>query len=153
MQIKIDKENAFTLPELMISVLILGITFVGMLLTFVKCMDLNELSRNSMIAVAAAKTKAEDIKNSSFNTIYTNYNAVPFDVTGFAVGTAKGVSYVDNTNPDLLLVTISICWKQKSGRTIGEDTNVNGILNAGEDKDADNAIDSPVQVVSYIYQH
>ena len=145
--------RGFTLPELMISALILGVTFVGLLLTFVKCMELNELSRNSMTAVAAAKSKMEEIKNADLNQIYTSYNNVSFDVTGFSSANAKGVSYVNNSNPDLLLVTISVCWKQKNGRIIGEDANLNGAYNVGEDTiTANGTIDSPAQVVGYVFQ-
>lgn len=153
MRHRLNTNKGFTLPELMISSLILGITFVGMLLTFIKCMELSELSRNSMTAIAAAKSKMEEIKNHDFNTIFTDYNNVAFEVTGFSPSRAEGVTYINNSNPDLLVVTISVSWRQKNGRVIGEDTNLNGAFNVGEDTMTVNGLlDSPVQIVGNIYQ-
>ena len=63
-----------------------------------------------------------------------------------------GVSEVDNTNPGLLMVTMSFSWRQTNNRIIGEDTNFNGQLNAGEDKNGNGVLDSPAQLVSYIVQ-
>ena len=61
----------------------------------------------------------------------------------------RGVVYVDDTDPELLRVTISVCWNQKN-RIFGEDKNLNGVLDAGEDKNNNGIIDSPVQIITLV---
>ena len=137
----------FTLVELMVATLILVAVLVGLLASYVACLDLTDLAKNTSTAINIAQSKIEDIKNDTYVQIKADYNNVPFNVTGL---TGKGVSYVDDTNPDLLEVTVTVCWRQKNGRIIGEDTNLNGQLDAGEDKDSDGQIDSIVTLVTMI---
>jgi hypothetical protein len=93
-------------------------------------MELSELSKNLSTAVRSSKSKLEDIKNTSFNQISPTFNNVTFATAGL---TGMGVSYVNNVNANLLNVTISFSWQQSNGRIVGEDKNLNGVLNAGED--------------------
>ena len=132
----------------MVAAVIIILVFLGMLLGFIKCLELHELSRNSFVALTAVKTKMEDIKNTALTDLVTTHNNVTFtsaDLTGM------GVSYVDNTNADLFEITVVFCWRQKNGRVIGEDQNLNGQLDGGEDANGNGRLDSPVEVVSYIY--
>jgi hypothetical protein len=56
-----------------------------------------------------AQEKLEEIRNHNFYKIYQDYyNGSTFGVTGIAE--AKGRVDVDNTNPDLLEITVTICW-------------------------------------------
>jgi len=142
--------KGFTLAELMVATFVMVVGFVGLLTTFIRCIELNEISRNSSIAVAAVKTQMEQIKNTNppANMIAA-FNAVPFAVNGL---TGMGVSYVNNTtDPNLYEITVTVCWQQKNGRIFGEDTNLNGVLNAGEDANANGILDSAVQVVTFVY--
>ncbi len=50
-----------------------------------------------------------------------------------------------------MLVTVTFCWRQSNGRLMGEDSNLNGALNTGEDVNGNGTIDSPVQLIAYIY--
>ena len=143
---KFHGQQGLTLVELMIAAVIMIAAFTGVLLTYIKCVELSELSKNSSIALSAAKNQLESIKNTPFANIFANYNQVSFNPVGL---TGKGVSYIDNTNPDLLKVTISVSWRQSNGRIIGEDKNLNGTREAGEGADAQ--LDSPVGIVSNIY--
>ena len=34
---------------------------------------------------------------------------------------------------------------------MGEDTNINGVLNAGEDANGNGVLDSPVEMTTYVY--
>ena len=142
-------KNGFSLVELLISAGIFLLAFVGILMSYLTCLELAQLSKNTSTAVHAVKARLETIQNTAFDQIKATYNNVTFTTTGL---TGIGVSYVDDTNPRLLLVTIPFCWKQPSGRIIGEDTNLNGQVNAGEDKNANNLLDSPVQIVTYLFQ-
>ena len=90
---------------------------------------------------------AEEIRNSTFNDIFDNYNGLNFIVND--IPESMGVVYVNDDNPELLQVTISVCWRQ-GNRVIGEDTNLNGQLDAGEVDNGNNIIDSPAQIVTII---
>ena len=56
---------------------------------------------------------------------------------------------VDDSNPELLKVTISVCWR-KNNRVFGEDANFDGLLTPAEDTNNNGIIDSPVQLVTLI---
>ncbi len=144
-----DNNKSFTLIELMIAATIFLIAFVGILISYFTCLELSEISKNTSIAVHASKARLETIRNTTFNQIKATYNNTAFVIANF---NGKGVSYVDDTNPRLLKITVSFCWKQPSGRVVGEDKNLNGQLDAGEDTNGNGTIDSPVQLVSYIFQ-
>lgn len=145
------KTQGFTLAELMVATLILAVVLVGLLASYVACLELTDLAKNTSTAINIAQSKLEEIKNVSYAQIKNDYDRVAFNITGLV---GKGVSYVDDTNPELLQVTVVVCWKQQNGRIIGEDTNLNGQLDAGEDKPpVNNILDSVGQVVTYIARH
>lgn len=141
-------QQAVTLPELMISVVVFIVAIVGILYSYVKCLELQDLGRNTSIATQAVRNKMESIKNSTFATLFGTFNNTIFTATGI---NGKGVIYVDNSNPNLLQIKIVFCWKQPNGRQIGEDKNLNGVLDAGEDTNANGQLDSYVQITSNIY--
>jgi prepilin-type N-terminal cleavage/methylation domain-containing protein len=150
--VNVDKirtsEKGFTLVEVLISAVILVFVFSGILLSFVRCLELSEMSRNTSNALAAVKNHVEDIKNTSFSNIPATYDDATF---AWASLNGIGVSYVDTSNPNLYVITVSFCWQQKNGLIVGEDTNLNGVLNPGEDSNGNGMIDSPVQIVTAIY--
>ncbi|MFT5169572.1 MAG: prepilin-type N-terminal cleavage/methylation domain-containing protein [Lysobacterales bacterium] len=140
-------EKGFTLPELLISTLILVFIFSGVIITFITCMDLHQINTNSSIALEIVNDKITEIENTTYAQISTTYNGTTFinsDLTGI------GVSYVDNSNPSLLEVTVTFTWQQANGRIIGEDTNLNGALNSGEDTNGNGILDSPITLTTAI---
>lgn len=147
----ITKKDGVTLVELLIATLILGSTFTALLLSFVRSMELNEISGHSAIAVLAAKNKLAEIENTAYNQIFANYNNVSFTLPAGSGINGIGVTYVNNADPDLLQITVTFCWQEKNGRNIGEDTNLNGQLNAGEDQNGNGILDSPVTFSTSIY--
>ncbi len=140
---------SFTLVELLIASVVFILTLVGILLSYMKCVELNEHSRNLSIAMRGLESRFEDIKNTPFSQIKTSYNQVTFTNANL---NGTGVSGVDDTNPALLRVSMSFSWRQSNGRIMGEDANLNGQLNAGEDKNGNGVLDSPAQLISYIAQ-
>jgi prepilin-type N-terminal cleavage/methylation domain-containing protein len=144
---KILNTKGVTLPELMIATFILVIVFSSSIVTFLRCLELNELARNSSQAIIAEQNRMTDIEDTPFNNIYATYHNVTF--TDAALN-GIGVSYIDDSDPDLLKVTITFSWRQANGRIIGEDTNLNGVINAGEDVNNNGILDSPVTFVSYL---
>ena len=56
----------------------------------------------------------------------------------------------DDVNNDLLDVTIVATWIDSYGRTIGEDINLNGYLDNGEDSDGDGRLSSTATITAKI---
>ena len=144
----IGQDSGFTLVELIAGMLVLVLAFVGILTSYMKCLELSELSINSSNAVLAAQNRVEQIKNTVYDQIQANFHNVTFTNANL---NGIGVSLVDSSNPEFLQVTVVFCWRQKSGRILGEDANLNGQLNAGEDVNGNGALDSPSMIGTSIY--
>jgi hypothetical protein len=140
-------KKGFVLPEVMLACAIAAFAICGLLLMYVAGMDLIRVSKNASIATSAAQGLMEEIRNAPFPDIVTNYNGLKFTVNN--IPSSKGVVYVDDTDPELLLVTISVCWLQ-GNRVIGEDLNLNGQLDAGEDTNGNLIIDSTVELITQV---
>jgi prepilin-type N-terminal cleavage/methylation domain-containing protein len=140
--------RGFSLAEILLAVAILAFAFCGILAMHTTCFVLMATSKNVNIATNAAQGLIEEIRSAPFTQIISDYNGLNFIVNN--IPSSRGVVYVDDTDPELLEVTISVCWKQGK-RIIGEDTNLNGVLDSGEDKSPYNQIiDSPVELVTRI---
>lgn len=148
MPIKILNNKSFSLSELMIATLIFTFTFAGTIIVFFRCIELSEMARNSSAAVNASRSLLASIENTPFANILTTYNNATFTAAGV---NGRGVTYVTSLDADLLRVTSVFCWQEKNGRVMGEDTNINGALNAGEDANGNGVLDSPVEMTTYIY--
>jgi len=141
-------EKGLTLAEVLLATAILAFAVCAILTAYISCAALAATSKNVNIATDAALGLAEEIRSTTFIDIPGSYNQLNFTLNDIAQ--SRGVVYVDDTNPELLEVTISVCWKQ-GNRIIGADTNLNGILDAGEqDIDGDGIIHSPVQLLTRI---
>lgn len=145
-------KSGFTLLELMIAVGVLVVALVGLLGVFAHLMLLNENSSKLTLAVAACQGKLEEIRNSGFSTVYLNYNGTNFNPAGFSSGEAKGAIFINNSNPNLLQVFVSVSWRTRTNRVIGEDKNLNGALDSGEDSNPNGRLDSPGQIATLMTQ-
>ena len=141
--------KGFTLAELIVAAGIMVVVFAGILMSYIRCMELNEASQNKSMATKAARSQMEVIRNSDYDNLFTNYNGVTFDVVGFV---GKGVSYVTVLDTINTRVIVSVSWKQKNGRVYGEDKNLNGALNAGEDNNSDSMLNSPVDITTRFFK-
>lgn len=141
--------HGMTLPELLVAVFILVLAVTGIILSYLQAMELQEVAQATSVATKAALSRIDQIRSTTYNQIKTTYNGVAFNVTGL---NAKGVSYVNDDNPKLLLVKVEVSWKQRSNRVYGDDKNLNGQADAGEHVDAKGMMDSPVQLTSWIFE-
>ena len=159
-------KKGFTLPELLLAVAIAAFAVCGILLMYIAGMNLIKTSKNVSIATSYAQGVMEKIRNTPFpdipgmifvvngtsyppivvNANLTRWN-FPLPVNNLP--TNRCAVYVNYTDPEFLLVTISVCWRQ-GNRVIGEDINLNGALDAGEDTNGNLIIDSTVELVTQV---
>ena len=143
-----NSAEGFSLTELMIAAAVFLLVIAGVLISYIACLELAEVSKNSSLAVYAAKSKIEEMKNTPFSQILAAYNNTTFTTANL---NGIGVCYVDDSNPDLLHVSVVFCWKQPNGRVLGEDKDLDGQLDVGEDMNSNGRLDSIVQIETYIY--
>lgn len=142
-----NRQSAFTLLEILLAAAILTFAICAILAAYIACIVLAADSKNINISTNAALSMAEEVRSSAFTRIVDDYNGLNFILNDLP--SSRGVVYVDDTNPELLQVTISICWRQDN-RIVGEDQDLDGVLDGGEDRNGNGIIDSPVQVVTQI---
>lgn len=149
---KLNSLSGAFLIELMIAAAILIIVLVGYLQLSIYCFSLMETARGSSIAIGQAQDKLEEIRNTDFGEIASNYGpgGTPGNIFSLTQLTGTGVIYIDSISPLLLEIEIVINWQEKGNRIIGEDTNLNGSLDVGEDTNGNGKLDSPLSLVTLI---
>ena len=146
-----NKKNGFTLLELMIAAAIVIVCLVGLLSTYITCLELIETTKNSNLALNAEQKVLEEIRSATFSGIPAAYDGYTFSVAGMSSGSSIGRAAVSNANSSLLNVTIGVCWSQKGSRIIGECQNSSGTLTFS-DTNGNNILDSPVQLTTLMAQ-
>ncbi|UCB56565.1 MAG: prepilin-type N-terminal cleavage/methylation domain-containing protein [Candidatus Omnitrophota bacterium] len=176
----VKRRAGFTLVELMVAVALLVAVLLGLLGVFIGCANLNETSRNLTIAMYGAQEQLEVIRNyDDFDMIANDFfvNGSPnlFDPAGEdddldgvldAGEDDNGNGVLDSPlngagamfispfgappDADIYQVRIVVTWFQKGGRQIGEDTDLDGILDAGEDDNNDGVLSSPAQITTLV---
>lgn len=146
------QRRGMTLLELSIGAAVLIVALVGLLVIFFRNLALNENSRDLTLAIYAIQEKLEEIRNTTFSAIYSTYNGMRFEPAGFSSEDAEGSISINNSNPNLLQVSIEVSWRESTNRVVGEDKNLNGLLDAGEDLNGNVQIDSPARVVTLMAQ-
>ncbi len=142
------KNQGFTLPEVLIATTVFLLTSVGILFTYVQCLELNSINHDTSLVLQYTRSMLEEIKSTSPSMMHETYNEKTFP---FEKPTGIILVKVNDQNPQLLIVTVRCFWKQAKGRIIGEDKNLNGFLEEAEDLNKNGELDSPVTLVTYIY--
>jgi len=147
-----DTSEGFSLVEMLLVVGILAVVITGLMRLFIHCSVLSEMSGNKTLVLGEAQATMEEIRDHDYNSIVTDYSlggdpGNTFDLTHL---NGKGIIYIDSTNADLLEIKIVVSWENKYNRVIGEDANLNGVLDAGEDLNTSGELDSIATIVSYI---
>jgi len=146
-----NNERGFSLVELVVVTGILSVTITSMLQMYIYTSTQSELSGNLTSAVSEAQTKIEEIRTVTYDSIATNYasGGTPGNIFDTTLITGKGVVTIDSSNAELLEIEVVVCWRDKYNRIIGEDTDLDGVLDPGEDANNNGVIDSPVELVTY----
>jgi len=177
MQMKILKNNAYSLVEILVAVAIIVIVVSGLFRLFIYCSGMAEITGNITFAINEAQDKIEEIRNAAFDDIATTYGVSPGntfesekisedvnlngtldageDIDGDSTidSYGQGVIYVTALNADLLQVDVAVCWRGLDGRLFGEDADLDGVLDTGEDANSNGQIDSTAMVSTYIARH
>ena len=147
-----DKKGV-TLIEILVALFVLVIGILGTLQLFSYCAYLAEMSGNTNYIIDQAQSKIDEMRSSSFSLIATNYasGGTPGNTLTLTNPTAKGVIIIDSSTADLLQVEINVSWKnERNDRIIGEDLDLDGVLDAGEDVNGNGKLDSPVKLITLI---
>ncbi len=144
--------SGLTLLEIMITTAVLIVAVTGLLALFAYLFSINENARKLTLGITAAQDKMEEIRDADFSTLYATYNSTGFEPAGFDAGDAEGNISIDNTDPNLLEICVSVSWRERSNRIVGEDINLNGAFDAGEDTNGNNRLSSPAEIVTLIGQ-
>lgn len=137
-------ESGFTLVEVVLAAGILAFILVAMVKVFIYSSTQAELAGNKTLATLAAQSRLEEIRNHDYDSIVSDYDGSTFDPPGL---NGKGKVYVGGS-AELLEIEIVVCWQDKYNRIIGEDKDLDGVLDVGEDIDGNSKISSPVTVVT-----
>lgn len=155
---RVKKGAGFTLMELLLTVAILAFCLCGILLTYIQMFIFSDLSRDLTRITNLVQAKMEEIKKTDFATLASftlafDSNLFFENETQYNGNLKKGIirAEVSNTSyGDLKEVRIVSSFKSR-GRIIGEDKNLDGDLDTGEDTLIVNTrLDSPVEAVTLI---
>jgi len=141
-------EQGFTLPELLIATTVVLMSSIGILFTYIQCLELNSINHDTSLVLHSCRNMLEEIKSASPSMVQETYNEKTFPLKKPA---GIMLVHVNDQDPQLLVVAVKCFWKQAKGRLVGEDKNQNGFLDEGEDLNKNGELDSPITLVAYIY--
>ena len=146
-------EVVFSLPLLLLSVLVAATAILSSL-------NYNDTARLKNKAVNVGIWRMEQIRTeavsaNNFNTRMLAYNGVKYPATeeGKSQLRTLGIENPDDieilsrvsiTQADLADVTVTVCYRGRSGRVMGEDQDLDGVLSGAEDINQNGLIDSPI---------
>ena len=147
-----QSKEGFTLVEVLVSVATITITISGLVQSFTASSLLADMSANMSVAIREAESKMEEIRNYNYSLVTTDYvlGGTPGNTFSLTAATGKGVIYIDSSNASLLTIEIDVSWKDRDGRVIGQDANLNGTIEAGEDPDGNSKLDSTVKIITQL---
>ena len=157
---KAINSSGLTLVEVLVASAIFAFCLSGLLLTYMDLFILTDISRDSTIANNVLQAKMEEIKSMDFSELAA-LNNTNFDVVDSNSGViGKGVVYITNavdpfvnsTYSDLKTARVAISFTSRN-RVIGEDKDLDGILDAGEDDiryNGTGVLNSPVEAITLI---
>ena len=120
--------KAFSLIELLLAVAILSFALTSVLLLFVNCIILNKTNRSITCAYNSLQAKMEEIKNTSFASLYATCpgsrpsgcfcNGDTFSLDGFTSGDGSGIIEISDETSNRKSVRIKTCFKTSRNRWI-----------------------------------
>lgn len=160
--------KSFTLIEVLLSLLIISLSIGIVFMIYPTLFEGVRISSQKVLAWEDIKYQIELLKNTPFKNLYAKSydpeNQAPVANTFHTsnVPRSRGVYYIeqvyadlngdgnfDEICDDLLKIEVLICLKV-GRRLLGEDSNLNGILEKEEDKNADGKISSVLSLNAFV---
>jgi prepilin-type N-terminal cleavage/methylation domain-containing protein len=149
-----SKKNnkGFTLAEVLIVIGIVAVALTAMIQLYIYTSMQAKVAAEKTLALAEVQNTIENIRNHPFEDITIDYasGGSPGDVLSLDSLTGFSYIYVNSSTADIMTIDIPVCWRSIMNRVIGEDQNLNGVLDVGEDTDSDGKIGSPVTLSTII---
>ena len=122
---KLGNQNAYTMVELLITMVVAALVLNGVIMSLINSMILNEYNQEFSKAMNIARQKAEDVmtNKSNLDNVLNQTGTLSLATDGIAGLFRVDVRGVDNvtlTQAQLLNVRIAVCWQSRSGRIVGE---------------------------------
>ncbi|MFH1061789.1 MAG: type II secretion system protein [Candidatus Omnitrophota bacterium] len=143
-----QRRKGFTLVEILVSTAIMAIAITSTLQILMYLLQMNEANQVSVACMNRAQGIMDEIKRVNYDDVITLYNGNQFTVAELTSRNVRhsGVIYANEIEADFLIdIKVVISWGNRN-RIIGEDTNLNGVLDIGEDLNGNGQIDSPVMI-------
>lgn len=141
-------KKGFTLLEVLVAAAVLSFSLCGILLTYLNMFVAADFMRDLTSAANSVQAQMEQMRQVAFDNL-SAFNGNTFDVDGFTVAAKGRIEVSPAGYSDLRRVRVVVCFTSR-GRIIGEDLNLNGVLNAGEDINGNGELDSPVELITFI---
>lgn len=125
------KSSAFTMVELLITVFVAILVIGGIMILFINSIALDEYSQELATAMNIARAKLEEnivIQHSGFDSILETSGTLSSLTDGINGLYHVGVTGIDT---DLKNVQVSVCWRSRGGKIIGDCMDTNGTLQWG----------------------
>ena len=140
--------RGFTLLELAIAVAIFILAICGIISLFVSLSGLADSAGNITRMVNVARGEFEtNIRNANFDSLAT-YSLLPPAIPN----NMSLICYIQNhpTIKDVKQVLLVVSYRQRGNYVFGEDKNINGILDGGEDTDGNGRLSSICEIATFI---
>lgn len=158
---RIKFRMGFTLIELMIAVVVLVVAVLGLLGAYFSYFNLNESARDLTTAINHAQCVMEEIRDRNIPAFvaaedWTSWAQTDLVDGGGSCNSLDGESisvwYPQGQDAVPLEIVVTVCWRAKGGRIIGEDSNLNGSIDGSEDENGNERLDSPAQLVTLLVE-
>ena len=140
--------RGFTLLELAIAVAIFILAICGIISLFVSLSGLADSAGNITRMVNVARGEFEtNIRNANFDSL-ANYSLLPPAIPN----NMSLICYIQN-HPivnDVKQVLLVVSYRQRGNYVFGEDKNINGVLDGGEDTDGNGRLSSICEIATFV---
>lgn len=146
--------KAFSLIEVVVVMAILVLFSSAMLQLYVSLDETTHISTGKLSAVRAADIIISEMKTLNNSEIVSNYSSggTPGEMIQLSELNGYAQIDIDSSNMDLIDVKIYLHWKDRFGRLFGEDADLDGVLDIGEDLNGNGILDSVFKAGSLIAQ-
>ena len=114
------EEQSFTLVELLIAMVMSTLVISGVIMSLVNSMILNEYNQGFSVAINIARAKMEETisKRSNFSNIVSEEG--PLTPADDKIDGRYRIDKIDLVPDELVNVKVSVCWRARGGRIIGD---------------------------------